>query len=504
MSEIVCPSCNRPLTARDLADGWCDACGKQIPEYVRRAAGSARLVETAPAASGPVGQSVASDPTPAQPAGRLRVKWGFLALALLFLSFSALLLGMAIYDVHSSTPSTSRRVQAMERLLGERGTNALCGLVFLGLAIYFGYNSVGRELPTPETAPPATPPERAGWWLVPLPLERRALARGAAVLGLLSSVPLALALGGFVLLFPLFWRPLDLGGIICLGPGAGLTVALVAHFLAVRRGYRLSLLGWLAVPTLFFGLVWLVNRTAPDRELASIEQRILAGHDGEPDFAPDPELKTAFVTVLDRLGKDPKPTLYFRCTEKHETDPTPEAETALVLWKLDPDFAEYVRLKMDIPGSRPACIDLHGSHVRQRLEAALRPIVPERRLKIETLTESDSGAGKLVLDLEATTRHEGTFAKFSSSFGRPSLVANIRIEWRLRLLDRDGTELYASAWTTRPSAGLAFRDMPLGAAYAPYKLLQLSAHDNFARELLGRLGLPPGPVRTEWSFEKDW
>jgi hypothetical protein len=352
-----------------------------------------------------------------------------------------------------------------------------------------------------ESGPDAAQPPR-GWWFVPLPAERRAVARGAAVLGLIAALPLALFFGGFVLLFPLLRGPIDAGGLLCLGPVAGLALAVVVHFFAARRGLRLSVLGWLMIPLLFLGLARLVNWFSPDRELESIKQRILAGRDGEPEIAPDPDLKAGFVTILERLGKDPKPTLYVRCVERHETTPPPEGEAALAVWKFDRDFAGYARLNMEIPGSRPACIDLHGGPILRRLEPALKPVVPERRLKIENLSAADSGAGKFVLDIEATTRHEGTFTKFVSSFGRPRLLANIRIEWRVRLLDRDGTPLYSGSWTTRPAAGLSFRDVPL-TDWAPYKLLQLSAHDNCARELLGRLGLPSGPVKTEWSGD-EW
>jgi hypothetical protein len=35
---VKCPNCSQPLPDADLADGWCDHCGKRIPEFVLRAA----------------------------------------------------------------------------------------------------------------------------------------------------------------------------------------------------------------------------------------------------------------------------------------------------------------------------------------------------------------------------------------------------------------------------------------------------------------------------------
>jgi hypothetical protein len=347
--------------------------------------------------------------------------------------------------------------------------------------------------------PISSSPDRParGWFFVPLPPERLAIARGAAIVGLICTLPLFLFIGGVPLLIALLKRPMDVGGLICLGPGGGLCLAGVVHFFAARRGFRLSVLGLLVIPVLFFGLIFVVNSVSLDWEMRSIKQRIAEAHEGEPEFASDLELKAGFLAVLDELHKDAKPKLYFRCVEKHDPAPPPEAKASLEVWKLDPDFAEYRRLNMEIPGSNPSYIDLRGSHIESRLRSALESVVPKSRMEIAHLSADDSTANKVVLDIAATTRNEGTFTKFSSSLGRPSLLANIRIEWQVRLLDRNGASLYSRAWTTRPASELSFRELPLTAEWAPYKLLQLSAHDNFTRELLGRLGLTPGPVKAE-------
>lgn len=34
MKEVECLSCHTPLSAHDLAEGWCDHCGKKIPAYI--------------------------------------------------------------------------------------------------------------------------------------------------------------------------------------------------------------------------------------------------------------------------------------------------------------------------------------------------------------------------------------------------------------------------------------------------------------------------------------
>jgi hypothetical protein len=34
MNAIVCPTCDATLPAEEIAEGWCETCGKRIPPYV--------------------------------------------------------------------------------------------------------------------------------------------------------------------------------------------------------------------------------------------------------------------------------------------------------------------------------------------------------------------------------------------------------------------------------------------------------------------------------------
>lgn len=75
MNEPPCPACDRPLTADALVDGWCPACGKRIPEFVR--------AESEP-------------PHPVPPTGGTGVSgWLFLALLVVVGGVGGVLFGMA-------------------------------------------------------------------------------------------------------------------------------------------------------------------------------------------------------------------------------------------------------------------------------------------------------------------------------------------------------------------------------------------------------------------------
>jgi hypothetical protein len=43
MNEIACPFCQVHLPAADLAEGWCDNCGKKLPNFIRSEAARAGI-----------------------------------------------------------------------------------------------------------------------------------------------------------------------------------------------------------------------------------------------------------------------------------------------------------------------------------------------------------------------------------------------------------------------------------------------------------------------------
>jgi len=140
MSTATCPFCNAGLPPQEVVEGWCEACGKKLPPFVRGAvpdSARGRLAEQPPEraeADGPY-----DIPSGKPPRGRLRVQWGWFAGLLIFVPFGLSTVCHAILDDSPRSPSTSRRWHAVEGLFGIRGAEALGGLVLLGAAVYSAY-----------------------------------------------------------------------------------------------------------------------------------------------------------------------------------------------------------------------------------------------------------------------------------------------------------------------------------------------------------------------------
>src|SRR5262249_31802534 len=60
MAEVKCPTCDAVLPEKELVNGWCESCGKRIPDFVRAQSGS---VQRAPPGQ-PARRSDGGEPAP--------------------------------------------------------------------------------------------------------------------------------------------------------------------------------------------------------------------------------------------------------------------------------------------------------------------------------------------------------------------------------------------------------------------------------------------------------
>jgi hypothetical protein len=75
------------------------------------------------------------------PTKKPRIKFRFLIGALLLIAIGVQFVATAAADQSRRATLATRRVRAMEDLLGPRGMDFLCGAVFLGLGCYCAFNS---------------------------------------------------------------------------------------------------------------------------------------------------------------------------------------------------------------------------------------------------------------------------------------------------------------------------------------------------------------------------
>lgn len=135
MSQTKCPFCSASLPASEIAEGWCESCGKKLPSSLLGPASAAT-------ATRPNYAPMRENGPPPQPAGPTRpLHWGYWIGAVLAVVAGSVLVSLALFDAGPRSASTSRKGRALEQLLGERGTEAATGLVLMGLGIYLAVKS---------------------------------------------------------------------------------------------------------------------------------------------------------------------------------------------------------------------------------------------------------------------------------------------------------------------------------------------------------------------------
>jgi hypothetical protein len=131
--RVNCPFCSVVLPARELADGWCESCGKKLP------------LSLVPKRTGERGRSLSLDRS--RPRGRLRIAWVSLLGAVFFG-----LVGLALIPVALGADYRERmyRRTLTGAIFKKSATEQRCehlvgALGILGLAVFLGTRSVTRK-----------------------------------------------------------------------------------------------------------------------------------------------------------------------------------------------------------------------------------------------------------------------------------------------------------------------------------------------------------------------
>lgn len=342
---------------------------------------------------------------------------------------------------------------------------------------------------------------KKGWILTSIPITQKT-PWFSAVLGFLVFGGLFLGCTFVLFGLPLFnGYPVDIGGLLVLSFGLAFFVPFLLQSIVLMARRKLSWYIWISLPPLVFALSFcvfgpLANTIGRQWAFKKLERKIeenpqLAG------FPKDEKFRKGFVSTLQWLAVQQKPTLYIKLHEVENTGTPIEARNELNQWSFDRDVnpGNQTDNKWWIDRAEkefPAKLLGYGEVIKQ-FENNIHKVIPKFLCEVKELSEKDDGKGKVVVDVVLQSRHLGKYQKytFAEGFRSSRLVADFDVLWKVTLLDTNAKVLYEGEWTTRPSANITIKT-----SSDFYRPLHRSACHNFVREFFGRLGLEPDAEMT--------
>jgi len=231
---------------------------------------------------------------------------------------------------------------------------------------------------------------------------------------------------------------------------------------------------------------------------------------GEREFPVDEALRGAFATVLEDLAGAAEPTIHVAFTNTVDVTAPEGTEAMLEMYRADPQAKAAFPAGAPIIDAGDAFSDKYDARRRgtfmQAMNESFGQVFDADLLALQPLAAGEATAGKLVIEVSSEIYRQPSFYFYdkSDAAGRTQLAGlmfAIGVRWRFRLLDRDGTVLYAPEPIDSNPAGEVSVNTGLGDPdWAMYSVMMDSAYYNYARSMVGRFGLVPPPQKQAFGY----
>ena len=221
-------------------------------------------------------------------------------------------------------------------------------------------------------------------------------------------------------------------------------------------------------------------------------------------FVADEPLRFAFAKVLDELADSEDPTVLVHFTTSSDLTRPTHAEQAWKMATADPKVrAAYPAGNVPLLEAWEPSVSLEKRRRTSFIETmskSFAAVAPTELVRFVDRSEGDTSAHAITFEIK-THIHRGD-ALIINSRG-PEVVGltwQTPVDWTLRIVDRDGTELYRGARITAYPAWQLRWDDPNPTSDQRYELMTDSAYYDASRELVARFGLPPPMARNKFSL----
>ncbi len=215
-----------------------------------------------------------------------------------------------------------------------------------------------------------------------------------------------------------------------------------------------------------------------------------------PTKLADPALSAAFKDVLEALAANPT-----RKVQLHY-----EAEGGLAALPQDKQFftqidPKYRKLKIE-PVGEAFSANAHKRRAGQvcaALQTSFNAVWPKGMMNILVAPGDKELPGDVNFWVHATVHRIPGFYTNSDAGKITSLLYKCEVQWLFRIT-MNGKEIGKFGFRSEPAKHVSYRTLKGDPNWAAYSIVMDSAADNFARLIVGRLGLVPPPAPNSYNF----
>jgi hypothetical protein len=229
-----------------------------------------------------------------------------------------------------------------------------------------------------------------------------------------------------------------------------------------------------------------------------------------PEFPVDDRLRAAFSQVLAELAASNDEHVYVAFHTTSDLTPPKGTDAAL----RDARGLKVVRAsfpKLDAPVIDPGSAFSSERDLQRRssfiaaMNESFSKVFERELITLGPLDEGASQAGKIVIEVHSKIARARDFFIYSNGEGAAKKVEGLAfatdVTWKFDVIDRDGKALYESPETTSQTAeNLRIEPDDTDPPWALYSINTDSAYYNYSREIVGRFGFEPPPVKDTFRF----
>lgn len=216
----------------------------------------------------------------------------------------------------------------------------------------------------------------------------------------------------------------------------------------------------------------------------------------KPTKLADPTLSAAFKIVLEALADNPSRKVQLHYSTQGSLGGLPQDRQFFA--QIDPKYQKLPITKVGDAFSADAH-QRRAGQVCSALRTSFDAVWPKGMMNILVAQNSKELAGDVNFWVQARVNRIPGFYTNSDGGKITSLLYKCEVQWLFRIT-MDGKEIGQFGFRSEPAKHVSYRTRKDDPDWAAYSIVMDSAADNFARLIVGRLGLVPPPAPETYTF----